>query len=504
MKRIPIFIIAIATMTIGNAQTISDGLRYATENTNGTARFNALSGAFGALGGDLSSIAINPAGSAVFLKNNASVSFSSNNIENEANYFNTITQSDDNDISLNQAGMVFVFDIGRDESPWRKITLGLNYNNTQNFDNNLFLRGRGNTSIANFFTQQAQGIPLDLLELQNGESISSLYNFLGETQGVAAQNAFLGYQAFIFNPVSNDPSNTQYVSNVANGTFNQEYSTVTRGYTGKYTFNIATQYKDNLFFGINLNSHAIDYQQSTFLYETNNNRGGAVNEIGFENNLSVLGAGFSAQIGAIAKLENFRIGLTYDTPTWFEISEETSQYLETERIEDNQTFTEIINPNVLNVFENYNLQTPGKITASTAYIFGDKGLISLDYSYKDFSNIEFSPENDIFFVQQNNAINNQLSGASTIRLGGEYRINKLSLRGGYRFEQSPYENSTTVGDLNGFSLGLGYNFGNYNFDISYARAEQDRREQLYNVGLTDVAAITNITSNLVFTFGLNL
>ena len=52
MKRIPIFIIAIATMTIGNAQTISDGLRYATENTNGTARFNALSGAFGALGGD--------------------------------------------------------------------------------------------------------------------------------------------------------------------------------------------------------------------------------------------------------------------------------------------------------------------------------------------------------------------------------------------------------------------------------------------------------------------
>tara|TARA_A100000171_G_C2130483_1_gene146339 strand:+ start:687 stop:2162 length:1476 start_codon:yes stop_codon:yes gene_type:complete len=491
-------------MSFVNAQNVSDGLRYATENTNGTARFNALSGAFGALGGDLSAIGINPAGSAVFLNNSASISFSSSNIENEATYFNTITQSEDNDISLNQAGIVFVFDIGKDESPWRKITLGLNYNNTQNFDNDLFFRGNGNTSIANFFTEQAQGISLDLLQLQSGESISSLYNFLGETQGVAAQNAFLGYQAFIFDPVSDNPSNTQYVSNVANGTFNQEYSVLTRGYTGKYTFNIATQYEDNFFFGINLNSHAIDYQRSTFLYETNNNTGSSVNAIGFENNLSVLGAGFSAQLGAIAKLENFRVGLTYDTPTWYEISEETTQYLETQRTQDNQTITEIIDPNVLNVFENYNLQTPGKITASTAYIFGEKGLLSFDYSYKDFSNIEFRPENDPFFALQNTAINNQLTGASTLRLGGEYRINQLSLRGGYRYEQSPYEDTDLVGSLTGFSLGFGYNFGNYNLDISYARAEQDSREQLYSTGLTNAATVTNTTSNLVFTFGLSI
>lgn len=504
MKRISVFIIAIITMSFVNAQNVTDGLRYATENTNGTARFNALSGAFGALGGDLSAIGINPAGSAVFLNNSASISFSSSNIENEATYFNTITQSEDNDISLNQAGIVFVFDIGKDESPWRKITLGLNYNNTQNFDNDLFFRGNGNTSIANFFTEQAQGISLDLLQLQSGESISSLYNFLGETQGVAAQNAFLGYQAFIFDPVSDNPSNTQYVSNVANGTFNQEYSVLTRGYTGKYTFNIATQYEDNFFFGINLNSHAIDYQRSTFLYETNNNTGSSVNAIGFENNLSVLGAGFSAQLGAIAKLENFRVGLTYDTPTWYEISEETTQYLETQRTQDNQTITEIIDPNVLNVFENYNLQTPGKITASTAYIFGEKGLLSFDYSYKDFSNIEFRPENDPFFALQNTAINNQLTGASTLRLGGEYRINQLSLRGGYRYEQSPYEDTDLVGSLTGFSLGFGYNFGNYNLDISYARAEQDSREQLYSTGLTNAATVTNTTSNLVFTFGLSI
>jgi len=504
MKRISILVIALLTMAIGNSQTVTDGLRYATENTSGTARFNALSGAFGALGGDLSAISTNPAGSAVFLKNSASVSLSSNNIQNETNYFNTITDSEDYDVNLNQAGIVFVLDIGKGESLWRKITLGFNYNNTQNFDNDLFFQGNGTTSVANFFTEQAQGIPLNLLQLQNGESISSLYNFLGETEGVAAQNAFLGYQAFIFDPLSDDPSNTQYVSNIANGTFNQEYSVLTRGYTGKYTFNIATQYGDNFFFGMNLNSHAIDYQRSTFLYETNNNIGSSVNKIGFENNLSVLGAGFSAQLGAIAKFENFRVGLTYDTPTWYEISEETSQYIETQRSQNNQTLTEIIDPNVLNVFENYNLQTPGKITASTAYIFGEKGLLSIDYSYKDYSNIEFRPENDAFFAFQNTAIGNELTGASTLRLGGEYRINQLSLRGGYKYEQSPYENDTTVGDLNGFSLGVGYNFGKFNADLSYARAEQDRSEQLYNTGLTDAGTVTNVANNIVFTFGLTL
>jgi hypothetical protein len=504
MKRLIFFIIAIISTPIFFAQNITDGVRYATENTTGTARFQALSGAFGALGGDLSAMSINPAGSAVFLNNDASISFASTNINNDANYFNTTTQSENNDLSLNQAGIVFIIDISSEQSPWRKLTLGLNYNNTQNFDNDLFFQGTGNTSVANFFTDQAQGIPLNLLELQTGESISSLYNFLGETEGVVAQNAFLGYQAFIFDPLSPDPSNTQYVSNVASGSFNQEYSVLTRGYQGKYTFNIATQFKDSFFFGMNLNSHAIDYQRSTFLYETNNNAGSRINTIGFENNLSVLGAGFSAQLGVIAKLKNFRVGLTYDTPTWYEISEETSQYLETERTEDNQVITEIIDPNVLNVFENYNLQTPGKITASTAYIFGEKGLLSLDYSYKDFSNIKFSPENDIFFALQNTNIKNQLTGASTLRLGGEYRLNQLSVRGGYRYEESPYEDTNIIGDLNGFSIGLGYNFGKYNIDVSFARAEQNMREQLYTTGLTDAATINRTTNNLIFTFGLNI
>jgi hypothetical protein len=46
---------------------------------------------------------------------------------------------------------------------------------------------------------------------------------------------------------------------------------------------------------------------------------------------------------------------------------------------------------------------------------------------------------------------------NTGELRAEYKIERLSLRGGYRYEQSPYQDKTTIGDLTGYSGGLGYN-----------------------------------------------
>ena len=53
-----LFILFVTFISILNlkAQSIEDALRYSSESLNGTARFNALSGAFGALGADVSSI----------------------------------------------------------------------------------------------------------------------------------------------------------------------------------------------------------------------------------------------------------------------------------------------------------------------------------------------------------------------------------------------------------------------------------------------------------------
>jgi hypothetical protein len=513
MKRITILLLAVLAIEITSAQGITDGLIYSSESQLGTARFNALSGAFGALGGDLSAVNINPAGGAVFLASSASFSIAGNDIENRATYFNTRTNSVDTDIDLNQAGGIFVFNYDSENAKFKKFTIAFNYQVEKNYNNELIIRGTGNNSIGDFFLSKAQGIPLELLQLQGGESISSLYSYLGETEGTSAQNAFLGYQGFIIDPIDEGNSqNDQYVSNISPGTFNQEYAYLTQGKKNKYTINLGAQVNNNIFLGLNLNSHSLYYYRSTFLFESNSNPGSLVNEVGFENNLSVRGFGLSAQLGMIAKIQNnFRLGFSLQSPTWYDMSEETTQFLQTRRVESGQPIIERINPQVINVFQKYSLSTPGNVTASAAYIFGDNGLISFDYSFKDYGSIRFrsynyynSYNNDDYFNSVNNTIKNSLNGVNSIRLGGEYRINQLSLRGGIKYEDSPYKNDVKIGDLTGFSLGLGYNLGNYYIDISYARAEQDRKQQLYSVGLTDNASITTVTSNIIFTLGFTL
>ena len=506
MKRIYILVIAVLAMTHSQAQNINDGLRYSLEDNIGTARFTALSGAMGALGGDVSAMRVNPAGGAVFVTGNVTLTASLSDIENKASYFNNTENSFSNKLNLSQAGGVFVFNNPNEESSFKKFTIGFNYDTSKNFDNELYFSGRGNNSIGDFFLEQAQGISMDLFELQGNETISDLYAYLGETHGTAAQNAFLGYQGFLFNPLDpENPDNNQYISNIGSGSFNQEFMYLSKGYNSKFTLNFATQITDDFYVGANLNTHSIDFRRSTLLVESNSNPGSFVNAVGFENNLYVRGAGISAQFGGIAKIaENLRLGLAFDTPTWYDISEETSQYLESRRLEDGKNVTAVINPNVRNIYENYTLRTPGKLTGSIAYIFGQHGLVSFDYSYKDHSNIKFSPEGpSSYFNALNKSIENTLTGVSTYKIGAEYRIDLFSLRGGYSYEESPYKDNETLGDLQGFSLGAGYNLGSYFFDLAYSRTQQDRFEQMYSIGLTDTAQVKSIYSNFMLSVGFN-
>lgn len=484
------------------AQDVSDGVLFGQENLTGTARFRGMSGAFGALGGDLSAISINPASSAVFLRSSASFSLSGYNVYNESFYGDGLSINDDFSFNFNQAGGVFVFNNQNEEATFKKFSLALNYDLTNNLDDEYFAFGNTQSTIGNYFLELSQGVPLELLQLQEGESISDLYAFLGQNEGFTAQQAFLGFQGFITEPVADEPDNTAYTSNIAPGRFQQDYVYQSNGLNGKFSFNFGTELNNGLYLGANLNSHFINYERRTRLLETNSNTGSNINEVYFENNLRTIGTGFSAQIGAIYKFENkFRIGLSYDTPTYYNIQEETSQYLDTFSDADGEA---IVNPNVINVFPEYELRTPGKYTASFAVLFGQEGLISVDYSYKDFTETEFSSRFNDDFDVVNQAINNSLKGVSTLRIGGEYRVDEWSVRGGFRFEESPYENETTLGNLFGYSAGVGYNFGSFKLGVAYDVYEQDRAPQLYNVGLTNRAVINTIHSNLTATLSFGL
>ena len=496
MKKIFLLVIIGLTVSVSYSQEVSDAVRYAQDNLTGTARFRAMGGAFGAVGGDLSSTTVNPAGSAIFNNNQVGITLSNQNIKNNSNYFGTQSSDKDNSFLLNQAGGIFVFHDSNPSNKWKKIAIGFAYENTNNFNTNVVSFGTNPTnSIENYFLAFANGVPLGTIK-------NSYYDELTYKQ----QQAYMGYEGFVINPVAPlDNNNTQYTTNVpAGGNYYHENTISTRGYNSKLSFNIATSYNDRLYFGANLNVHVTDYRRSSSFYEDNNNPltpEETISNLRFNNELYTYGNGFSFQLGAIAKVtESFRLGLAYESNTWYELFDETSQTLSTTRQADGgQPINKFVNPDVTNVYESYTLQTPGKTTLSAAYIFGKSGLISVDYTIKDYSNSKFKPTSDAGFQQINNQLSTQLTTNGELRIGGEYKINKLSLRGGYRFEGSPYKNGTTIGDLTSYSGGLGYNFGATKLDLAYSYAERKSNQGFFATGFTDGANITSKLNTVLMT-----
>ncbi|HET8885199.1 MAG TPA: outer membrane protein transport protein [Salinimicrobium sp.] len=503
MKKYILALLSCIAISSTYAQNVSDALLFSSESLLGTARYTGMSGAFTALGGDLTSMSSNPAGSAVFTHSTGTFTLGLRNRKNDVSYFGVNSMGKESNFDLTQGGAVLVFTNSDEESKWKKFSLGFNYNQTENFSEEFTASGVNTNSIDNYFLNNAQGIPLSLLQTLSNESISDLYSYLGETEGYGAQQALLGYQAFVINAEDNsNPDNTSYISAIAPGTFDQTYNYISTGLNGKFTFNFATQYDEKFYFGANLNSHFINYERFTNLYEENSNTGSETNIVEFQNNLTTLGSGFSFQIGGIAKLtETFRLGLSYQSPVWMTLSEETTQSLGTYSSEFDETV--IVSPNVVNIFPSYKISSPAKYTGGIAAVIGKKGLVSIDYSYKDYSLTKFKPENDPAFIEENNLIKQNLKAASSVRIGAEYRIQQFSLRGGYRYEESPYKDESFMGDLSGFSLGLGYSFGSIKFDAAYNLASQDKRHVL-NPGLFDSALIKSDDSFYTFSLSFGL
>ena len=480
--------------------TTQDALRYGTEDLTGTARFRAMSGAFGSLGGDLSSINVNPAGTAIFNHNMATVTASNFNTNNKSNYYGTSRTQNNSTLDLNQLGAVFVFVDNNETNNWKKISIGLNYENSKNLDNTIYFSGNSSNSIDQYFLRFANGIDNEgVFNVDNANSPFESLPFID-------QQAWLGYNSYI---VEYDSANNIYYTNVPNNTTYQQsrYSKAT-GYNGKFTANFATSYKDRIYLGMNLNFHFTDYVNTYQLIESNNGlypSGASVSYIEFNNEQFTFGNGFSMNFGAIAKItEAFRVGLAYETPTWNRLTDQLSQNLYTERTEapnDNDFIGKVTNPNITIEYAPYKLTTPSKWTLSGAYVFDKKGLFSVDVSRKDYSNTEFKPVRN--YTGINRSMSENLTEAYEIRMGGEYRIKEFSLRAGYRFEQSPYKIDYTMGDLTGYSGGLGYNFGDSKLDLAYSYSYRNYNQRYVSSGMTDTARVRAIQNNVTLTYSIN-
>jgi hypothetical protein len=432
-------------------------LLFSQDDANGTARFTSMSGAFGALGGDISAMNINPAGLAVYNNSSFAGSFNSRSTDITANYYGTARKSQDQFVNLSQAGAVLVF-ANTYTSDWSKFAIGFNYRITKDFTNGF--EAIGNSGIPTF-----RDFPL----AENTEAID--YNIAEE-------------QRFFNN------------------------------YTGKITeLNIAfsSVYKNKLYLGAALNFYDLNFSQRSTLVEYNRDENRNTLAAGLYQENATTGGGFSLNVGFIYKAnENIRFGLSYQTPTLF------SKLLEESNIVDNDGFmgdTEITVSNNNSSYDNtsggnfptqrftYRLKTPSKLTASAAFVFGKKGLLSIDYSNKKYQNTKLSNAD---FSNENQFFQNELRNTHSFNVGSEWRFERFSIRGGYRFEQSPDRLALDSDHLKGYSFGGGYNFGNFKLDFAYTDNNRTAPYNFYpgfnvnsaNLSIDNRIFTTTVTINL--------
>ena len=156
MKKTVLIILFGFTVFLGvNSQNVDDALRYSQLFYSGTARFNSMGGAFTALGGDLSSLSLNPAGIGVYRSFEITVTpqLVYNNITSRFN--NTGSSDLRYNFNLGQIGIVGNIISNSNSTGLINLNVGYSFMRTNNFNQNITISGiSDNSSMADYWVNQ--------------------------------------------------------------------------------------------------------------------------------------------------------------------------------------------------------------------------------------------------------------------------------------------------------------------------------------------------------------
>lgn len=243
---------------------------YSNSNFGGTAKFNSMAGSMGALGGDLSAISINPAGTGVFITGDVAATLAIQTNKNSSSLFGKSFESSYTKTNLGQVGGVVSFETNSN-SPWKFINLAFNYN-SKNIDDYVQTPGNANIKDAIQYTDSNNNIVNDNL-VYSGHA----YDRVGTTSNL---NVSLG-----------------------------------------------GNYDNRIYIGAGLNFKSADLDQSDFFQLQLQNKGENAYYQKQYTPYSETSNGFSASVGVIGKLNNnIRLGVALETPTFWTINRTYTEY----------------------------------------------------------------------------------------------------------------------------------------------------------------------------------
>ena len=140
-------------------------------------------------------------------------------------------------------------------------------------------------------------------------------------------------------------------------------------------------------------------------------------------------------------------------------------------------------------FMTVDLSLPIEMKWGVVYYFNSKFLLSLDIQYtlwSSYDELKFVFEKNEFENEDGEYGNTSISKKNwnnvlSPRLGLEYKIDKLSLRGGYGYDLSPIPDETLDPSLPGsnrhiFALGFGYKLSFVDIDFAYSYVLFEKRD----------------------------
>lgn len=522
MKKSILFVSAAFLGMNAYAQSAIDAYSISQPDLKGTARFMGMGGAFGALGGDLSSISVNPAGIGVYRNNDIGFTLdldaqSSTSTADAASYKMTQTK-----FLLNNIGAVLTLRLPNTNFP--NLNFGFTYNKGASY--NRVFGGNINT-LHNSMSNYIAGIA-NSESLTEGDVTSTgdydPYN-PGPDYYASPWLAILGYDSYLITPDYNPSTGTtkwygqwsdymNHASTSGSGTFLMQE----RGALNEFNIVVGGNIKNVLYWGMNFQVTNFNYSLSSLWGENltnalvpdqNNQLVAERADWSLNNVYSVSGTGFNYQLGLIFKpVQEFRLGFAFHTPTWYNMNENfmaSVDYL----YGGTESGVATTNGGYLG-YNEYGFRTPWKIIASAAGVISSNFILSFDYEWANYGGMRYyqptyyngdwgywepwsmsTKASEPFYnvndpyAYENYDIQSYYKSSNTFRIGAEFKpLSSLSIRAGYSYVSSPVKSEARNNDLtiytagtnpsyrfdnttNYLTGGLGYRYKRFYLDLAY-------------------------------------
>lgn len=470
--RIAFSIVMLLGMLTGvSAQNFNDALRYSNFQPLGTARFIGAGSALGPLGADYSVMSTNPAGIAWLRRSEFSFTPGQYITSRKSSLVNGSGNRDFTDrasrFTFPQAGLVIA---GGGGYNFRTFNFGIGINRLADFNEDVFYRGNSSGSILDRFVEQANS-SIGLDDFEAGLAF--------DAEALLQDNNGLYFSDF---------------ENAANAVIQREQQVERSGSITELSFGMGGNFRERVLWGLSVGIPIVKYTEEKTYSETDVN--GEVpffDNLSFTENLTTTGAGANLKLGVIVRAnQGLRFSLAVHTPTAYQLSDTFSTAMVY-----NYTFKgsaeqgEATSPD--GSFQ-YNLRTPWRFMGGVGRVFDRTGFLSAELEYVNYGNNAFGyddfPEDE---ARVNGTITDNLGSAINLRVGGEYNVSdfptlrigeeyaikNLALRGGIT-AQSNIEQTDEDGLGFTYSAGMGIRGRAVFLDLAYRLQGQGYTYVPYN------------------------